>query len=596
MLHRLLILAAFLGISAHAADPATVSAPADIYIFAGQSNMFGTGMSKATVPANLAGPHPGIEILKLAPAPAWVPLDNGVNNNDVTDAWGSEAELTARLAAAPGAPRIRVVKFAAPGSWLAPRPEADWNPASHELLDGLLGEIQAARRLGASAGGAAHFGAFIWLQGESDCNAQAAADAYRANLETLIAALRAAADTPDLPVYLGRVQRHYAGACIATVRAAEARIAAAGTHIALIDTDACPLQQDNIHYTAAGHVQIGDAIADLILGAAHQAPCQIAPGQSFSIRTHAGEGTRVGTVALAQAGTPTPAFSITDAVGLRAFAIDGVTGAITVADPAAVAPGPDGAMTITVEAANGVAPLAHAGIRVAIAPPKDIVIANLVALVDPAGPGAAKESAFTAPSDGARPLAATFSGGGQAMGFDGHRILIGPDSAAFATPGADEDLTVALAVELPATAPAAARGWCFALDKDAAQPVLGITCDAAKGVFGLLCANAFNAAPLGADAKPVGPGAHAVRLRKVGATCRLYIDGTLAAEATTSLRRAILAAGEHGTLAIGGSFAPAPSFIGRIGRVYIVKGVPTTDEEALMDRLLALSATTPAKP
>ncbi|MBW8780295.1 MAG: hypothetical protein JF599_00180, partial [Verrucomicrobia bacterium] len=69
----------------------------DVYLFAGQSNMWGTGTHLSDLPANLQGPRTGIWILNKPPqvsAVGWYPLNNGVNNNWDGDSWGAEAQLT----------------------------------------------------------------------------------------------------------------------------------------------------------------------------------------------------------------------------------------------------------------------------------------------------------------------------------------------------------------------------------------------------------------------------------------------------------------------------------------------------------------------
>jgi len=77
-------------------------------------------------------------------------------------------------------------------------------------------------------------------------------------------------------------------------------------------------------------------------------------------------------------------------------------------------------------------------------------------------------------------------------------------------------------------------------------------------------------------------------MRKTGDTIRLFIDGALAGEVSgTSVRPAILASGENGLTVLGGLFAPAPQFTGYLGKIYFVKGVPTTADEAQMDSDLA---------
>ena len=59
----------------------------------------------------------------------------------------------------------------------------------------------------------------------------------------------------------------------------------------------------------------------------------------------------------------------------------------------------------------------------------------------------------------------------------------------------------------------------------------------------------------------------------------------MAAEVSGSgVRRAILGKGEGANIGLGGMFPPAPTYIGFIGKMYLVKGILTTTDEAYLDK------------
>lgn len=75
---------------------------ADVYLFAGQSNMWGTGTDSAKLPPELAGVQKDIMIFKFGNVfrkEGWYPLENGWNNNYAGKNLVSEAQLTHDLVA-----------------------------------------------------------------------------------------------------------------------------------------------------------------------------------------------------------------------------------------------------------------------------------------------------------------------------------------------------------------------------------------------------------------------------------------------------------------------------------------------------------------
>jgi len=576
---------------------------ADIYLFAGQSNMWGTGNKPEDLPPELAAIDENVRVLTLKGDPqpgASVPLQNGVNNNWAPGAWGSEAQLMHRLSAIATDKPIYMLKVSAGGTWLAERPpteQTDWNPRSQgELLDAFTGDIAKARRSLESAGKTPRFKAFVWMQGEADSNELAAAQAYQADMEALIQRVRDAATTPDMPVYLGRVQVQYSGPELQTLRASQARVAAAGRNVYLIDTDPFALHPDKIHYAPAGQIAFGNAIFDMMTGVTKPAPAIVTPEQSFTLRAFAGPGTHVGQVALSSGGVPPPTFVI-DHPG---FEIDGVTGVMRVKNLDGIDFATTSELKMNVWALNGAAPsgVSEVTIRIDRASDPAQPVAGRYMVLDPdaAADVVITQGAYTELRDAIDPARkytaerppeqGTFPGTTKkSLGFDGRQMMIGPRSSDFLTPGVDEDVTIAMAIHI-APAPEAKKSWCAVINKADTQPAIGIGYDYGESKFYLAYANSFNGAvqQLSTTERFELGATYIVRLRKAGNTVRLYIDGNLAAEAGgKGVRRPILAENEGASIGLGGMFRPAPSFVGSIGKIYIVKGIPTTREEAYID-------------
>jgi len=564
--------------------------------------MWGTGNKAEDVPPDLVGPHEDVLIFRSAPSvpkEGWYPLENGKNNNYSRGAWGSEAKLMPLLAEVSKNKPLYLYKSSVGGSALSKKEkEADWNVASTgELLDKFLEGVEKVTASIEELGKTPRFRGLIWMQGETDCcHSQAEAEAYQRELEALIAKVRETTRTPGLPVYIGRIHRHYKQPYLQIVRANQARVAAADKNVFLFDTDDSALHADKIHFNPAGQIRNGELLFDLVTGKAVQKPAVIKPGQVFTIREFSGPGTPVGTLALTEPGSPTPTFVVEG----EAFEIGGITGAIRVRDLTGVESSED--LTVSVSAVTGVAPTATGAITVKFQG-GDGKIAGLFAEMDPSLPanstlekGGYQElrdatdpnRKYTAPKADRRPIQDTFPGTEKScLRFDGARVMTGPVSSEFLEPGVDEDFTIAAAVHIPEHA-ATNSGWGLIINKGV-TPTLGFGYNYAKNKFFFVYANPFNGALQTVVSNlAIEPGSsHVVRMRKVAETCRLYIDGVLAGENQGPARPAILAPGDGAAIGMGGAFPPAPSFTGSLGKFYLVKGIPTTREEARMDRDLA---------
>jgi len=100
--------------------------------------------------------------------------------------------------------------------------------------------------------------AFLWMQGERDARIPAAGKDYYINFKELISAIRDRIGQRDLPFIFGMVNPpadRYAA--LETVRKAQRKIAKELPNVFLIETDDLEKLKDNLHYNAAGQLEMG---------------------------------------------------------------------------------------------------------------------------------------------------------------------------------------------------------------------------------------------------------------------------------------------------------------------------------------------------
>jgi hypothetical protein len=91
------------------------------------------------------------------------------------------------------------------------------------------------------------------MQGESDSDNQAQANAYQTNLTNFFVRVRSDWGTANMSIVVGRIANQEA---FATVRAAQANAVASDAHAVLIDTDSYE-KNDGLHYNTSGIVRMG---------------------------------------------------------------------------------------------------------------------------------------------------------------------------------------------------------------------------------------------------------------------------------------------------------------------------------------------------
>jgi hypothetical protein len=266
--------------------------PIDLVIVAGQSNAVGYDAKPSRLPADprdrdvlfwwrCGDPPPdehdstsGGMWTHLQPQPLGMPKTPKAgrqygNFAQAEGGFGPEIGFARELLSKEQGRKLAIVKTAFSGTGL----RTDWNP--HDSGDGgscyraLFAEVRAAIRAGRGQGLAFRPRALLWVQGESDANAKDA-DAYAANLEAFIRALRGDLAAKDMTVLLAVNTKFRANPAtdpmVARIVEAQRRVAAAMPRCEYVDTSAATVA-NAVHFDAAGTLDVGRRFAEALVAA-----------------------------------------------------------------------------------------------------------------------------------------------------------------------------------------------------------------------------------------------------------------------------------------------------------------------------------------
>lgn len=253
--------------------------PLPVIIIAGQSNARGdsdgtesAALSNAGIPARLEAPETGQLEGTDTPINGTAELGRQYAVGDASN-MGPEHALADHLLNN-GYSEIGVIRVAYGSTNLA----EDWDPdavSGLQLYAALVNAIDRARTLW----GNIEVVLVAWVQGESDAGTEAHANAYQTNLGNFIDSLTTDVDevsstTPWYIVYLNDywdplasnpVSRTY----YSTVRSAQEAVVAARSNVYGVSMDDNEELQsgDEIHYTGAGRVTMGQRVGSAFTGA-----------------------------------------------------------------------------------------------------------------------------------------------------------------------------------------------------------------------------------------------------------------------------------------------------------------------------------------
>jgi hypothetical protein len=277
-----------------------------LYYFGGQSNMVGFGHA-SELPEDMRGPVDGARIFfgqirkDFEPAEGvgcWSELVPGFGVGANTDGqtakpagrFGPEFAFARRMRELRPDENIAIIKYArggtsiddrqpAGGTWdphdtrgegeTPPRANAGVNQYDHALAT-IFNAIRVPDIDGDGEPDTLVPSGIVWMQGESDANAFVSAADYDTNLAELIELLRAAMHRDDLPFVMGRISDSRLNAGEDTpqwkhgdiVRAAQAEVAGADPHAALVTSTDSYGYSDRAHYDTAGYLDMGASFAE----------------------------------------------------------------------------------------------------------------------------------------------------------------------------------------------------------------------------------------------------------------------------------------------------------------------------------------------
>jgi hypothetical protein len=219
--------------------------PMQVFVLAGQSNMYGMGDPKE-LPDDLKGEQEGVLFFN---GKDWLPLAPGAcQHGDMGPELSFAKEMSSKLDKP-----IGIVKYGVGGTNLG----KDWSPDDPRSRYGALVKAVTA----AQKSRPIEIVGMLWMQGESDARVQELANAYAANLSHLILCARNDFNSPDMIFVAGR-ENHQAP-FTDIVRNAQEKCDL--PRYAFIDCDKLSKKKDNLHYDTNGQVDMGRGFARTML-------------------------------------------------------------------------------------------------------------------------------------------------------------------------------------------------------------------------------------------------------------------------------------------------------------------------------------------
>jgi len=218
-----------------------------LYLLAGQSNMDG-----AAQVSTITG-HP--ELLGVLPRcyvwwdNEWQPLEAGVNGSNIPGNFGPLISLAYDESIKHPTGDLFFVIHALGGTRL----DTQWQPGQTQYNALLAKYNDALASLTVTS-----YEAFFWGQGEADASFSSAATAYQTNEQTFIASIVANTGfTKSIVMQLHNSLPIGTYPYFATVQTAKTNNDTAISNYTLITTSDLGLQGDNVHFSAAGYITLG---------------------------------------------------------------------------------------------------------------------------------------------------------------------------------------------------------------------------------------------------------------------------------------------------------------------------------------------------
>ena len=231
-----------------------------LFLFAGQSNMVGSGAQSKELPEHVRAHCSKVELFE----------DGSLRHVLWKETFGPEVGVAEWATQAFPDERVVFCKVARGASNLY----YDWNPdgVSRGDEDAYRGPlyprlVDAYEKL-AKETQQSRVDGFFWMQGERDSVFEFMARAYRERLGELVEAVRDLVGWPTLPVVIGQIaprvyrleQQRFHDTHRATVQQDQRDLAKQDNHVALAEAADLP-QSDNLHFDTGGQLELGRRFA-----------------------------------------------------------------------------------------------------------------------------------------------------------------------------------------------------------------------------------------------------------------------------------------------------------------------------------------------
>ena len=237
-----------------------------VYLLGGQSNMAGAQSDADDLTGELANPLPEVKIWRNN---RFVDLRAGFNGN-FGNGGGFGAELgfgfaleAARADGNADTEEIYLVKYALGSTDLA----EDWDiNGNNNTYSAFNSWVNGALTNLSSENLAYDIEGMLWMQGENDAFDFSQAANYETNLTHFISDIRTRYGE-DTDFLIGRLHDELPNGFTEdeVVRQAQTRVAKASGKNYLINTDNFEISDDSVHFSSQGHLDLGEAFADIFI-------------------------------------------------------------------------------------------------------------------------------------------------------------------------------------------------------------------------------------------------------------------------------------------------------------------------------------------
>ncbi|MEM9345947.1 MAG: sialate O-acetylesterase [Planctomycetota bacterium] len=229
-----------------------------VILLGGQSNMDGRGGSGG-LPQALKSPQNDVRFYYRG-NPSLTTLRPGSG-----DDFGPEVQFGRNVADEFSSDNFALIKHAVGGTDL----DTDWAPNNGGTYNAFRNTVNAGLTALTDAGHTYEIVGMLWAQGETDAKDGRTTAQYEADLNAFIGDIRTRYGE-DLPFFLSRLssgQTDVPANGLTQIRAAQNNVAANDSNAYLIDTDGFGLKDDDLHFNAAGQVELGEAFGNTFINA-----------------------------------------------------------------------------------------------------------------------------------------------------------------------------------------------------------------------------------------------------------------------------------------------------------------------------------------